>query len=310
MRSRVLQVTFTIDGEPITLDESLNLRVNIKKNCFVMQSRATIDITNLSKSVRERLLSRFTAWKKRVLASSPEGVVENPIDVEIKAGYRAPPNASTVATVDRGISEVSTVFKGQIALVEPIAGPPDIATRITAQTRQMDRSTFKSRQSPAKPTLKEFIQWVNTELRLDQEPEIDTTHADDVLTNPACSMVTLQSLVTYLQSVYGMTGGNGQGIYAFIDDGRLIVKDANKIADRNDVTKLTEFVSTPLWNEYGVSFTTLFDARVKLARGVNLTSLLNDAVNGDYVVYILEYQLTSRDTPFYVTGYGSPPAND
>ncbi|QOV06247.1 baseplate hub protein [Burkholderia phage Maja] len=308
MRTRVLEVTFTIDGEKVVLDQSLNLKVNIKKNCFVMQSRATIDVMNLSKTVRERLLSRFTAWKKRVLASSPEGTVENPIDVEIRAGYKSPPNASSVITVDRGFDEISTVFNGQISLVDPISGPPDIATRITCQTRQMDRSTFKSRQSPTKVTLREYVQWVNKELRLGQEPEIDTTHADDVLTNPATSMVTLSSLVTVIQTAFGMVGGNAQGVYAFIDDGRLIVKDANKIFNRDNIPKLTEFVSTPLWNEYGVSFTTLFDSKIKLAQGVNLTSVMNDAVNGDYVVYLLEYQLTSRDAQFYVTGFGSPPA--
>lgn len=259
---------------------------------------------NLSKTVRERLLSRFTAWKKRIVESTPESQNDAPIGIEIKAGYKSPPAISTTQTVNKENSEISTVFKGQIALVEPISGPPDIATRITAFTRQVDRSSFKSMQSPARTTLRGFVEWINSQLKLDQAPVIDTIKENEVLLNPGTSMVNLQSLVVFLQGLYGAD------VYAYIDDGQLIVKDAWKIVDRNSIPELNEFVDTPLWNEYGVTFRNLYDPRIKLAGGVKLKSVLNPAVNGDYVIYIIEYQLTSRDVPFYVTGYGSPAGND
>jgi hypothetical protein len=52
----------------------------------------------------------------------------------------------------------------------------------------------------------------------------------------------------------------------------------------------------------------MMNTDVKLATAAALTSVMNPGVNGTYVITELEYELASREGPFYVRAMGSPPA--
>ncbi|MCA7922115.1 hypothetical protein LGM35_06420 [Burkholderia cenocepacia] len=305
MRSRILQVTFDIDGDKTVLNDAasdptastpLSIRARIKKNCFKMQSSCTLEIVNLSKTVREKLLSRMTAWDARMRNEGREE--QRHIKVEVKAGYAAPSIPGQTSEVRQ---EPSTVFTGEAAIVELISGPPDIAVRVQCFTNQVDRSQFKTGQSPARATVAEYVRWISKQMEMPSDPIIDTIKANDVLTNPGQSCVTRIALLTWLQSLYGPE------VYVFADNGQIIVKDANKLVDTDNITTYTEFLAIPMWNEWGVSFTTLYDPTLKLASPAQLDSKLNPAVNGGvFIVYILEYDLSSRGKEFSVTAFGSP----
>ncbi|WP_321875239.1 baseplate hub protein [Burkholderia cenocepacia] len=305
MRTRVLQVTFDIDGEKTVLNDAasdptsstpLSIRARIKKNAFKMQTSCTLEIINLSKSVRERLMSRMTAWDARMRNEGREE--QRKIKVEVKAGYAAPfkPGQSKDIRL-----EPSTVFTGEVGIVELISGPPDIAIRVQCFTSQIDRSSFKTGQTPNKLTVAEFVKYISKQMGLTSDPIIDTVKADEILINPGQSCVTRIALLTWLQRLYGPE------VFAFVDNGQIIVKDAWKLVDKDNIPVYSDFLEIPMWNEYGVTFSTLFDPTLKLAGPAQLKSKLNPAVNGGvFIVYAVEYNLTSRGNEFNVTAFASP----
>lgn len=312
MLKRNLTVTFTMPGDrKIVLDDSLSIHARIKSSVWSLQSEAQIDVTNLSGRVRTELLAQFTAFNRRKAEQGTKRL--DMIGVEVKAGYKSPPSASSVITTDRGTDKTSTVFNGQLAIVQPISGPPDIRTRLVAYTNQLDRASFRTGQAPQGVTLRQYAEWMSKEMELDA-PLIDAPdYADQQLPNPATSQVTRLGLLKWLQSLYPMN------VFIWIDGRRLVIKDWHALKTDNAIP-LNQFVGIPSWNEYGVEFTTLFNADLRLSKPVNIYSELNPSVNskesdinadakGEYIVTSLDYNLTSRDTPFYVSAMCFPPSD-
>ncbi|WGN90794.1 hypothetical protein [Burkholderia phage vB_BglM_WTB] len=313
MRARILRVTLTVNGTDVVLDEGYWLKVSIQKAALGLMNRAVIEVANLPKTLREQLLSQFSLWQRRVRSQNPSGAASVPVKIE--AGYSAAPAAAsptasggtpapgTSATATAGSSTPSVVYIGEISTVTPVSGPPDTIVSIECLTQSVDRTQFISSPAPENPTFSALIMWANRELELSQPPIIETRYANVNLGfNPARSMIVRSAIVPFLNSVKSPEVG------AFIDDGQLIVKDADAIINPADAANVTDFIGIPMWDEWGVNFTSLFDPSIKLAHAANLTSIMNPAVNGQYVLTTLEYNLASRETPFYVRAYGSPPA--
>jgi len=289
MKTRVLRVTFEIPGQLIVLDQSLRLSVRIHKMALAIQNKATIEVTGLDTQARESLLSQFTAWNKR--KTDIGQLVANHVPVTIEAGYS-----------ENGIENSAVVYKGEVVLVEPGSAPPDIGVRITAYTNQINQTTFISQPAPVNPTLIEYVQWANRQMGLTTQPVCDTSYNNTTTKNPSASTYVAGALVIDIQNNYRVN------IVAYIDDGVLIVKDANKAINTQLTSNITTFIGIPMWNEWGAEFTTMFDPSVKVGQSVFLDSVMNPSLKGNYVLTELEYDLTSRDKPFYVKGTGSPPA--
>lgn len=290
LNTRILRVTLAMDSGDVVLDQGLQLRIRINKKALAIQNRATIDITGLSTQLRETLLSKFTAWNRRLLNMA--NVAESMIGVKIEAGY----------TVN-GLEQSSVVFTGQVVQCDPVSGPPNIAVRITCFSRQIDKTNFISGNAPSSTTFYQYVQWAGTQMGFSPSNIIcDTSYNDVTVGNVARSMFAQQSLLIDIQDMYK------PNVAAFIDDDQLIVKDRNKIINLNEITNVNSFVGIPFWNEWGVEFTTLFVTAIKLATGVNLTSIMNPSLNGQYIVMELDYSLTSRDRDFYLKANCNPPA--
>lgn len=313
MRSRILSVVFNINGQTVEVNQDYWIRFTAQKAALGLMNRAVIEIANLPKTLREQLLSQFSLWERRVRSQSTSPTA--PVTVTVSAGYKSdqtaasPTSAGGTATAGSSAaatekaSAPSVVYVGQVSTVSIAAGPPDTVVSIECLTQQVDRTSFITTPAPDNPTFTELIQWANDQLELPSPPIIQTQYANVNLGfNPARSMVVRSAIVPFLNSIKSPEVG------AFIDDGQLIVKDAWAIINPNDAANVTDFIGIPMWDEWGVNFTSLFDPRIKLAHAANITSIMNPGVNGTYVLTMLEYNLTSRDTPFYVRAYGSPPA--
>jgi len=99
-------------------------------------------------------------------------------------------------------------------------------------------------------------------------------------------------------------------VAVFVDDGELVVTEWGKALQGTtvDVNATTGLIGIPAITQWGVQFTTMADAPIRLAGGVNLFSELNPSVNQPWVITGVEYTVTSRDTAFYATWMGSPSA--
>lgn len=294
LRERVLSAVITLpNGQIVNLDQDLKLRVRIKKAALALQNKATIEVTNLTTSLREQLLSQFTAWQRRQNEQGTNTGSWQWVNVEVIAGY-----------TQNGVTRSATVFKGQIVQVDPVAGPPNVTVRITAYTRQVDKTNFitVNKSPPAEAKFKDYVKWAAEEMGYGNQYLCQTSYDEVVVKNPARSLLTHSALLIDIQDMYK------PDVAAFVDDDFLYVKDRNKIVNTDAITQVTDFIGIPQWTEWGVQFTTLFDQSIRLAQASSLNSLLNPFVNGTYVIMELQYELSSREGPFYVTANGSPPA--
>jgi hypothetical protein len=288
LSQRVLNVTFELPSGDVTLDSSMDMHVHIEKQALAAQASCVIDVFGLSQSLREALLSQFTAWNKRMYE---QGDLRSPyIDMNVTAGYKSATQTTT-----------TMVFSGQVAMTEPMSAPPNIGTRITCYSQQLSRAQYVTNIAPVQARFYDYVQWVGEQMGVDRVV-CETSYNDTIVTNPSGTTEYVSGLLIDIQTYYR------PNVAAFIDNNALIVMDQNKvIAERGSVT-IDEFIGTPMWTEWGVEFKTLYNPKIQLAGAATLKSLLNPSLNRTFVITALKYDLASRDEAFYVMVNGAPPA--
>ena len=294
LQQRVLRVTISLPSGDVVLDESLALRVTIHKAALAIQNTANIEVMGMSTSLRLKLLSQFTAWHKRQVSTGQ--VPQDWISIKVEAGYSGG-NGN-----QGGASQPATIFIGQVVTCDPISAPPNIGIRICCFTRQIDKTAYLTQMAPTNTTYYNLVAFAAQQMGFGSNFTCQTSYNDKIVTNAFRTIYTQGQLLIGIQDLYRPNA------VAFVDDDRLIVKDRNKIINPADIPQVTEFIGTPEWNEWGVSWQSLMDPSIKLAGGATLTSLMNPGINGKYVIYELQYQLTSRDEPFYLKATAGVPA--
>jgi hypothetical protein len=289
---RVLRVTFAMPQGNVVLDESLDLKVKITKAALAQQQQCEIVVTNLSVSLRTSLITQFTMWNKRNIENGQQNATQQSyIGVTVQAGYSNPGQQSNVITV----------FVGQVALAGPIGELPNMAVKITAYSQQINKVQYITQQPPGKMPFKAYAAWIAAQMGVNLVCQ--TSYDDVVVTNPAASIQTVGDLLVDIQSYYR------PNVAAYVDNNTLYVKDVNAIITNTSQVTIDEFINMPLWDEWGVVFECLFNPQLLLACAATLVSTMNPSLNGTgYVIYALEYDLTSRDTAFNIKANGAPPA--
>lgn len=290
IKKRIIEVDIKLASGTITLNQDLYMSVRVKKAALALQSKATIDIGGLSQSLRQGLLTQFTAFKKRL--KDTEGINKDDyLDVTITAGYED----------YTGTRTVSPIFHGQMTLVEPVGSPPDIITRITAYTNQVDKTTYVTEQPPSPVTFKAFCEWCAAKMNL--TPNISTSIDNTQLYNPAARTYIVSALLPWIQAY------DRQNIAAWIDDDTLFVRDIGKVLDTTGTVTYDTFVGSPIWGEWGPQFRIMFDTRAKLAAGCKANSKLNpNMINSDLIIMQMEYDLQSRGDSFCINVTTAPSA--
>lgn len=290
IKKRLLRYEIQLESGAITLTEALSMNIRIKKATLSLQSRAVLEVFGLSQSLRQGLLTQFTAYKTRLKTS--EGVnSDDYLNVTISAGYED----------YQGNQTITPIFDGQIVLVEPNGAPPEMSVKITAYTNQVDRTTYVTGQPPSPITFKNFAIWCANQMGIGYN--IDTSIDSKEIYNPAAGTYIVASLLPWLQAY------DRQNIAAWIDNKTLFVRDINKVVNESSVIKYTNFVGSPMWTDWGVNFRIMFDSQISLASGVNITSKLNPSMStSDLIVMQLEYDLTSRDDSFCINVSTAPSA--
>jgi len=93
------------------------------------------------------------------------------------------------------------------------------------------------------------------------------------------------------------------GIKAYIDNDVLVVQDADK-PRQGDVVPInanTGMVGVPQVTQFGVVVRVMINPQIKLGGRVRIDSLINPAANGFYNVIQINFEVASRDVPFYYT---------
>ncbi|MGN6083166.1 baseplate hub protein [Trinickia sp.] len=300
---RFLQVEIKLpqSGQLVTLDQTLALHVNIHKDALAIQNSAEITVFNLTQSLRQQLLSSFTAFNKRQIETGAANAADSYCQVTITAGYLNS-TSSALNNGDPNNGNNSTIiFQGAIVHVEPIGAPPNQGVMIHCFEHQINKLKFITGFAPSSTTFKSYVQWAGAQMGVDRVV-CQTSYDNKVISNPGGSAHTVEDLLLDIQSLYR------PAVAAFIDNNDLIVTDINKVVASRGVTTVSEFIGMPLWTEYGVQFRSMFDPQILLAGQVNLKSTTNPSLNHSYIVSSLDYDLASRDEAFYGTVNANPAA--
>lgn len=258
---RIVIVGIEIGGKLKTY-EGMNVSASGTKYANALQNEATIKITNLDKETRDYLLtetSPYSANRKRKLVTLDAGRVST-------GSWR--------------------VFTGDIVSAT-VSQPPDIDIEMKARTGNFYRGEVISKSHPT-TDLSTVARGVAKDLGLNLLFEADDKKIGG----------------------YGFTGaaekqveqlGNAGGVDAYIDDDDLVVK--NRAQPLKNVTRILSeesgMIGIPEVTDKGIKVTMLLVPGVKLGGRITLNSEMFSALNGDYTIYKLGFEITSRDTAFY-----------
>lgn len=259
---RVIRVGIEIAGR-INWYDGLRVKASGTKYANPLQNDCTLTISGLSMSVRDRLLTDTSPYNP---SPTPRRLI-----------------------IDAGRESYGTfrLFIGDITSAEP-GPPPDVDLVIKAKTENAQAMNVAAVSFGASSRLISIAQQVAKEIGVGLLFEAaDKSIANWSFTGPALK------LVRRLEEM--------GSVRAFIDDDLLIVKDAGSVI-RGAVRVLnldSGLVGIPKATEKGLDVTFLIDRETKLGGMLRLDSRMNKALNGDYSIDQLKFDVATHEDPFF-----------
>lgn len=259
---RIMRIGFEVNGE-LRQYEGLAVVATGTKYANPNNDECTVKIVNLAKEVRDYLSTETSPFNKK---KTPKLLI-------VEAGRES-----------YGYTEV---FRGDIQSVS-ITQPPDVVMEIKALTGAGSKNKLVSNGTGKQTSLKQISQIVANDLGASLSFEA----LDKSISRYAFNGAALKQ-IDALQST-----GN---VDAYLDGNTLVVKDRNVPLNGKTriLNKNTGMIGIPQFTEWGVKVSMLFDNQTVVGGALDVSSELYPAVNGLYAVYKLDFELATRDTPFY-----------
>lgn len=261
---RIIRIGIEVNGVLKTYDD-LFITASGTKFANANQNECEVKITNLDKPTRDYLLTETSPFNKNRTRKL----------LRVEAGRRS--------------TGVSLVYQGDITNAVG-SQPPDITLTLKCATGDFQKGNVVAKSAARMTPLRNIAQGVAQDLGLVLVFEAKNKQiANYSFTGGALKQV-------------NRLGEMGQ-VNAYVDDGKLIVKDYNvPLTGRTRELNLdTGMIGIPEFTEHGVKVRMLFDNQTTLGSGLNIRSKMNPAANGLYTVFKLGFELANRDTPFYYT---------
>lgn len=260
---RILRVGIEVSGQ-INWYEGLAITASGSKSVSDTQNTCDVTITNLSRDVRNYILTETSPFNKN----------RTPKKLIVEAG--------------RVSTGTARLFVGNITRSSPTQ-PPDIGLDLTAQTGAFKKGELVARSAAAKDQLSAIAGRVGQDL----EASVVFEAQDKLIANYSFNGGALRQVNALAEA---------GGVDAYLDDETLVVKDRGKpLKNRvKIIDNTTGMIGIPEATERGVSVKILFDLQTELGNQIDLTSELNPALNGSYTIYKVDFDLASRDTPWYL----------
>jgi hypothetical protein len=268
---RLLRISIEVSGQLKTY-EGLNMVASGSKCANATQNECEVKISNVDSATRDFILTETSPYNKN----------KTPKKIFVEAGRR-----STGAAL---------VFTGDVVTATQTQ-PPDITLTLKCATGNYSKGDIIARNQPGMRALSAIAAQVAKDLGLSCDFQCkDKQIANYSFTGGALRQVEKLGLL-------------GQ-VNAFVDDKTLIVKEYNApLAGKTRVLNLdTGMIGVPEFTDQGIKVKMLFDNQTVLGAGLQVTSKMNPAANGLYVIYKLDFELASRDTPWYYIAEGKRPS--
>lgn len=259
---RIVRVGIEVQGK-LRIYEGLAINIQVQKFCNPLQNEAQVQIANLSKEVRDYILTETSPYNRN------------------RTRKRC------VIWAGRQSFGASQIYSGDI-FEATVSQPPDIVLTVKCKTGWFLKGSMMSFGLPSVATLSDVAKQTAVGMGLPLQFEA---------TNKNISNYTYTGSAAKGVDSLGALGA----VDAYVDDDKLIVKDKNKPLNNtgNTLSIDTGLIGIPEPNDQGVRIKYLFDPYSKLGGQITLKSQLNPSLSGSYIIYKLSYDLASRDTAFY-----------
>lgn len=261
---RIVRVGIEVDGE-LKVYENLAIVATGMKYANANQNEIELTIFNLDKVTRDYILTQTSPFNQN---KTPKRLI---------------------LEVGRESYGAFKLFQGDITS-SVITQPPDIGLKVKALTANFAKGNIIARNQPAQVDLSVASQQVAKDLGVS---------LDFQATNKKVSNYSFTGGALKQVDKLGEMGA----VDAYIDDGVLVVKDYNvPLTGRLRRLNLDSgMIGIPEFTEQGIKVQFLIDNQTAIGSGLEITSVINPAVNGTYIIYKLGFEVASRDTPFYYT---------
>jgi len=265
---RIIKVSFDIGGKLKTYSSPFFITVNGTKYANALQNQASVIISNLNKETQDFILTETT----------PFNLNTNPKSITVEAGRQS--------------YGTSVVYSGNIIL-SSVTQPPDVGVVLTCLTGNFLKTNVIATYQGGLSTLRQI-----TNSLAQAENAILNFQATDK-NIPNYSFGGSSSDQIKLLNSLG-------GINVFYDNGILYVKDSGKplINAIKIVNSRTGMIGIPEFTEQGLKVKFLYDNQTLLGGTMRVQSEQYKAINGDYIIYKLGFELSTRETPFYYIAEG------
>lgn len=291
---RILRIGIRINGF-IKYYEDLAISASGSKFANELENECDVKITNLSREMREYLLTETSPFTKKHYEDTKG---------EKKAALTTvpDPNAPKAATVYSGVRLVleagrvstgySTVYVGDIISATP-SQPPNIDITIKCKTLSNAKLDMVTRSTNGMTKLSVIAKTIAEDLGL----KLLFQASDKNISN------------------YSFSGSNSRqignlaklGVNAFVDDDRLVVKNLGSALSGTAqlLNKHTGMIGIPELTETGIKVKYLFNNISTLGSKITVESEMNPVANGTYTIFKLNFDLANRENQFYITAEAS-----
>lgn len=260
---RIVKVSIEINGKIKTYSDPFFITARGTKYANALQNECEITIDNIDKSTQDYILTQ----------TSPYNANRTPKTVTVEAGRKSYGTA--------------VIYKGNI-VSSRVSQPPDIGITLKCLTGNFLKGNILARNQSAQVTLKQ----ISTQIAQDTNTLLNFQATNKNIANYSYGGAALKQV-----ELLGAMGG----VNVFLDDNVLIVKDAfvPLTGTLRILNAETGMIGIPEFTEQGIRVKFLLDNRTTLGGALRILSKQYPATNGDYVIYKLAFDITSRETPFY-----------
>jgi len=260
---RIIKISIGVNGKLKTYASPMNLRATGTKYANALQNECTVTISNIDKDTQDFILTEV----------SPYNLNRTPKIVIVEAG--------------RVSTGVTAIYRGNVTKAV-VSQPPDVSITLSCLTGNFLKGNIITRNYGGIASLESVSQGISQ----DTQTILNFQATNQNIGNYSFGGGALNQVE--------LLNGLG-GINAYIDDNTLIVKNA--MTPLRGITRVlsaeTGMIGIPEFTEQGIKVKMLLDNQTRLGAGLQINSVQYPAANGNYVIYKLNFDVASRDVPFY-----------
>lgn len=251
--------------DQLHLYEDLRIRVTGTKHASPLQNECTVTINGLNVRTRNYLLTE----------TSPFNANRTPKRLTVEVG--------------RESTGIFLIYVGDI-IGANVGTAPDVELTLRAKTNNANMGKVVTFNAGPMARLSVIAQQVadSNDLRLEFEA------TDKNIANYSFSGVASRQVARLAEA------GN---VRAYIDDRTLYVTDASlPVAGRRRILNINSgMVDIPQPTENGIQVSYLIDGESDLGGQLTVESIMNESLNGDYVIDQLKFDASNHDDAFFYT---------